>query len=293
MVAPPAFEPMVVPAQIWERADVRELLRGRDVGGVFRVLRQHGLSQGRLAATLGMSQGRVSEIARGARSVTTLEVFERIADGLGMPDDARIALGLAPSRPVGLDHLGPAGTAEVAAVYPDQSVAFTDITAAAETAHTVEVLAVRGLGILGLRDSLLRSGITSGSPKVVRALLLDPESDGAVRRAREIGETPATFRASAVLAVSRLREMAAELGHLDSRDGEPPAVSVECYLYSSLPTWRVIALGEVLFVSAFTDDAEGHRSPMYKITHTSSGGALYRGFRRHIDEVRRTARRVV
>jgi len=39
--------------------------------------------------------------------VTALEVFERIVNGLGMPDEARILLGLAPLHPVGLEHLGP------------------------------------------------------------------------------------------------------------------------------------------------------------------------------------------
>ena len=33
----------------------------------------------------------------GSHRVTALDVFERIADGLGMPPEARLALGLAPS----------------------------------------------------------------------------------------------------------------------------------------------------------------------------------------------------
>jgi len=36
---------------------------------------------------------------RGVQKVETLAVFERIADALGMPDPARIALGLAPLQP--------------------------------------------------------------------------------------------------------------------------------------------------------------------------------------------------
>jgi len=39
------------------------------------------------------------------RTVTILELFERIAHGLGIPDDARMLLGLAPCHPAGLDHL--------------------------------------------------------------------------------------------------------------------------------------------------------------------------------------------
>ena len=41
---------------------------------------------------------------RGTALVEALEMFERIADGLAMPDRARIALGLAPrARPSGGD----------------------------------------------------------------------------------------------------------------------------------------------------------------------------------------------
>ena len=43
-----------------------------------------------------MTQPKISGIMRGTARVETLEVFERIADGLNMPGHARIALGLAP-----------------------------------------------------------------------------------------------------------------------------------------------------------------------------------------------------
>jgi hypothetical protein len=48
--------------------------------------------------------------------LTTLELFERIADGLAIPDDGRILLGLAPQHPAGLDHLSGSGRAEILAV---------------------------------------------------------------------------------------------------------------------------------------------------------------------------------
>ncbi|MEV7088446.1 hypothetical protein AB0O07_21580 [Streptomyces sp. NPDC093085] len=45
-----------------------------------------------------MTQGRVNEIINRRREVSRLDVYERIADGLGMPDDARHLLGLAAGR---------------------------------------------------------------------------------------------------------------------------------------------------------------------------------------------------
>ncbi|MEU8266368.1 helix-turn-helix domain-containing protein [Sphaerisporangium sp. NPDC049002] len=72
-------------------------LRVRDIGHVFRLVRQYaGMSQTAIGSATGLSQGKVSEIMKGGVQVTRLDVFERIAGGLGMPDAARTALGLAP-----------------------------------------------------------------------------------------------------------------------------------------------------------------------------------------------------
>ncbi|WP_158088561.1 helix-turn-helix domain-containing protein [Thermoactinospora rubra] len=72
-------------------------LRGRDIGSVFCLVRQYaGMSQTHIGSVTGMSQGKVSAIMSGNQQVTAFEVVERVADGLGMPDAARMALGLAP-----------------------------------------------------------------------------------------------------------------------------------------------------------------------------------------------------
>ncbi len=67
------------------------------MGRLFLLLRQYaGASQTRLAIACDMTQPKISGIMRGAARVETLEVFERIAEGLNMPGHARVALGLAP-----------------------------------------------------------------------------------------------------------------------------------------------------------------------------------------------------
>jgi transcriptional regulator with XRE-family HTH domain len=53
-----------------------------------------GASQTQVGAAVGLDQGYVSRIVAGRR-VTSIEVLERIADGLSMPDIARRLLGLA------------------------------------------------------------------------------------------------------------------------------------------------------------------------------------------------------
>lgn len=91
-------DPINVPAVLWERPDTVDVLRARDVRRLFHLLRQYaGASQTRIGIACGFSQGKISEIMGGSRQVEKLDVFERIADGLAMPPQARLALGLAPS----------------------------------------------------------------------------------------------------------------------------------------------------------------------------------------------------
>src|SRR5207248_1425590 len=69
---------------VWERADMRLALAVRDIGSVFRLLQQHGVSQRRIAALTGQSQSEISEILNG-RQVMAYDVLARIAGGLGIP----------------------------------------------------------------------------------------------------------------------------------------------------------------------------------------------------------------
>jgi transcriptional regulator with XRE-family HTH domain len=96
---------IAIPGSFWQRAGVIEALDGRDFGRLFQLLRQYaGASQTQIAIACGLTQGKVSDIMRGAHKVLTLALFERIADGFEMPDSARMSLGLAPKavfRPAG------------------------------------------------------------------------------------------------------------------------------------------------------------------------------------------------
>ena len=92
-----AFDPPSIPPAFWERPDVCQALRKRDMGALFTLLRDFaGLSQTRIGTAVELGQGRVSEVVNGTRAIAATHVFERIANGLGMPDQARILLGLSP-----------------------------------------------------------------------------------------------------------------------------------------------------------------------------------------------------
>ncbi|MEV1145278.1 helix-turn-helix transcriptional regulator [Micromonospora sp. NPDC049799] len=87
-----------IPDNLWSREDIHVVLAARDIGALFRLLARHtGASQTRIGAAVGLEQGYVSRIIAGRR-VTSIDVLERIANGCGMPDEARMALGLAPRQ---------------------------------------------------------------------------------------------------------------------------------------------------------------------------------------------------
>jgi transcriptional regulator with XRE-family HTH domain len=272
------FRPVEVPADAWRAVGIREALCGRDVTALLRqVQAQTGASQARMAAAAGFGQGRFNEVFNGHREVKTLDALERIAAALAMPDDARVLFGLAPVHAGSL-----AGHAEISAVYATQAEAARELREHAASASRVDILAVRALGVLGLNDSLLRGPLLDGRdrPADVRVLLLDPESPAVAVRAAETGESAEGFAAGIRLSLARLAELA---GH--------PLVRVQTAVYDSLPVWRLMAFDSVMYLSAFSASAEGHRSAMYRLT-AATDGVLHAGMSRQFGEMWRRARHV-
>lgn len=123
-----------IPAAFWSRPDVRRALATRDMGELFRlVTKWTGLSQARIGMAVVMTQARISDIVRGKSGVRHVAVFARIADGLGMPGDARALLGLTreDAASTAQERIRTHGEAldRVATLYPDTTAqAVTAIT---------------------------------------------------------------------------------------------------------------------------------------------------------------------
>lgn len=282
MSLPSPYAPIPIPDWAWQRPETRQTLRDRDIAALFRFAQQYGgASQNRIAAATGIAQGRVNEIINGRRSVANLDVLQRIADGLHMPDDARIVMGLAPTSAdsTSLNNL----SGEITRVYPNQQPVAEEIRRRAGDAQQLDILAVRGLGIIGLNDSLLRPAlIARTAPLRVRVLLLDPDCPSAARRAGEIGESLPTFTAGIRLALARLEEIATANHVIDLQVG----------LYTQLPVWRIIRLDNVEYVSAFDAAWEGHESAVYEIPRTPRG-AFWAGFSRLFEDVWNNSRSAI
>jgi transcriptional regulator with XRE-family HTH domain len=105
--------------RICARPDVVDAFRRRDLGTVIEILGSHGLTQGRLAGLTGISQGRLSEYKKHRRAPQASSTFEAFADGLGLPPDARKALGLAAGDSAGDPGRASANVpADVGSAYP-------------------------------------------------------------------------------------------------------------------------------------------------------------------------------
>ncbi len=77
--------------------EVRAVLRARDIGALYRLLKRLGVSQRQIAGLTGQTQSEVCEIL-GGRQVLNVRVLERIADGLGIPR-ARMGLSYGETGP--------------------------------------------------------------------------------------------------------------------------------------------------------------------------------------------------
>jgi transcriptional regulator with XRE-family HTH domain len=127
-----AFGPVTIPADFWTHPDVSGSLTRRDIGELFRLIKQHtNLSQNRIGIATGFAQGRVSEIFNDKYEVKTIKVLARIADGLNMPGTARATLGLTASP-----GTTPAPAARDTPDAPQAPAAGTQYPATAEQAIT-------------------------------------------------------------------------------------------------------------------------------------------------------------
>ncbi|MQA28139.1 MAG: hypothetical protein GEU94_22435, partial [Micromonosporaceae bacterium] len=95
------FDPAGIPASFWWRHDVQVALARREVGRLFQLYLQASphCTQTQIALLTQHDRSDISNWVRGVRrgQVSDIEVLTRIADGLEMPDEARVLLGLAPA----------------------------------------------------------------------------------------------------------------------------------------------------------------------------------------------------
>lgn len=231
-----------------------------------------------------MTQSRVNEIINRRREVSRPDVYERIADGLDMPDDARHLLGLAAAREKrsGGAAFDLSAFPEVVRVYASQGLRPRGDPATGP--RPARARRSRRAGPWADRlERLAPAGLLpceqGGRDLRVRVLLLDLKAPALARRAAEIDESEESLASGVRLAEARLRELA-------------ETCDIQVYRYGMLPIWRMIRTDNTMFVSAFDAGWEGHESATYKVMETPQG-PLFRGFRRMVEALVDGAERTV
>ncbi|MEU7904090.1 helix-turn-helix transcriptional regulator [Actinoplanes sp. NPDC049118] len=247
-------------------------------GDLLRQLRlARGLSLRAFQPLANHSKSLIGDWETG-RKVPPVETAERLDHLLGA--SGRLTAAAATTRPTTpSDRIA----SEVVRHFAHQGPVGEEIRRRSAVAAQLDVLAIRGLGIIGLNDSLLRPALASRRDALkARVLLLDPDCEAAAERAGEIGETPAAFAAGIKFTLARLEELAA------AADGLDLCVS----LYRSRPIWRTIRVDDLLWVSSFAPGWEGHESTIYEIPRTPRG-SFWSGYCRQFDDMHAHARRVI
>jgi hypothetical protein len=92
------FDPFTAPDDLWTGTDVQEALANRQMGRFFALyMTATTASQTDIANCVGRTQPQISRIMASAHRVQTLDFLTDIADGLALPDRARLLMGLAPA----------------------------------------------------------------------------------------------------------------------------------------------------------------------------------------------------
>lgn len=120
------------PGALWSHPQLVAAILSEDWGAVFRVYRKlTGLSQSRLGERVGLVQPDVSDIERGRRRVTSVEVRQRIVEGLGIP--SRLQATAAPMT----TGKAPVASLTLSGPTPDEDL-LARVTSVVESAHRVD-----------------------------------------------------------------------------------------------------------------------------------------------------------
>lgn len=120
------------PGNLWSHPQLAAAVTSEDWGAVFRTYRKlTGVSQTKLGERVGLVQPDVSDIERGRRRVTSVEVRQRIMAGLGVPSDFQSA-----SVPLNRDT-APVPGLSLPGAAPDEDL-LARVTSVVDSSHRVD-----------------------------------------------------------------------------------------------------------------------------------------------------------
>jgi hypothetical protein len=275
------------------REDFRSACAARDFGTAFKLMRKYdGASQNRICSPVaGLSQSRVSKIMSGDEHIATLELIERLIDGLQIPGHY---VGLMTRAWETLDQATSGGavnpivaapeadTADVAGVFATRhsfatKVALTDLVVGATS------IKVAGLSLnvicQQLSEQVLSDLVASGT--TIRCLFLDPDGQATAIREMEEGHEPQHLSMLTKINMGALRRLRSKLlpEHQDR---------LQLAVYDETIRFNIFIIDdEIGVVQPYLPSARGLESPTLLLDSRKGGGSesLLSTFSRMFDQL--------
>lgn len=122
----------------------------------------------------------------------------------------------------------------------------------------LDLLVIRGLAILSLKDSLFHQLLSKkGKEFKVRCLMLNPNSEYSADRATEIGESSSAMSSGIKYSINEINELRTKYN-----------LDMEVRLYDALPTWRYIGFDNSIYVSSYLPETDGYNTAMHLLVDT-------------------------
>ena len=285
------LDPLALPETFWTSPDALGVLAGRDIGGLFRLVRRStGASQTQIGIATGLSQAQVSEIMGGSRRVTSIDVLSRIVTGLHMPRSASDVLFLGgPSPGTAVDVVavnrgaevpvarsavrshGVGPYADVTAVYPSRSEFTSRMPPHVLFDGARRVWAV-GLSLNLLcqqyADGSLRQLATDGAQ--LRLMFLDPDGAAVTAREQEEGYPAGHLASLTKLNIQNL------IRHVRDTLPEEHRANLEIAVYDETLRFNIVLVDEHLCVAQpYLPDSRGVNAPTFVVDRRAATHGLY------------------
>lgn len=133
-------------------------------------------------------------------------------------------------------------------------------------ATKVDILVIRGLAILALKDSMFRQlldGKKQNTQFAMRVLVMNPASPYAKARAGEIREGENTMTGGIRYSIDEILALKNSL-----------SLNIVVKAYDSAAVWRYIFLDDDLYVSSYLAGEDGYNTPMHHLKNTRASHFL-------------------
>jgi hypothetical protein len=273
--------PLVLPDEFWTNDDVHTALTTQDVGALFRLVHKRGISETRIGAATENAQSDVSDYIRGKKRAMALAVFQRVADGLAMPDHARRTFfGFPPGVLDLVDALYSdieriTGAPDVVRAYPMRGLItrnqWNDIIRGSHDQLWLYGMAEMGFAIDDQVPGILTDAAAAGCE--VRILLLDPTYAGTDDIDIDEGNPAGTLKPRITAALARFNAV---------RRSANDRINIR--VYDAPPTLSIVRGDDRMLVTPYMRFFVGSNSPTFELANRADAKTFDR-YTRHFENM--------